>query len=99
MSRFNKKLSQLEAIYQVAPPVFKSETPENIYNALIEAFQTDTTLGKDWFDNACHNNISSASAYISSIFENKDTLISKKSILEGIQHYKEYKNGEAKINL
>lgn len=93
MPRFNRKLSQLEAVYQVAPPVVKEESPEKIYNIITESLDSQEYLGNEWFNNLCETNLSSASLYVSSILENNNLLVSKQSILEAIKYYKEYRNG------
>ena len=94
MPRFNRKLSQLEAVYQVAPPVVKKESPEKIYSVITESLNDQDQLGVEWFDNLCNTNLSTATSYVSSILENNNLLASKESILEAINYYKEYKSGD-----
>lgn len=90
MGKFNRKLSQLEAIYQIATPVLKTEDPVMISNFITTIFENNTYyelehLTEHWFNQyALHNNVK-ATNFIYNILQENNQLISKKSILEGIK--------------
>lgn len=91
VSRFNKKLSQLEATYQIAGSVLISEKPDIIYQAMIESFNQPDSL-QGWFDNICNVNKNKAVRYVSSVMENKGKFVNSQSILEGIEYYRNRQN-------
>ena len=54
MSRFNKQLSQLEAIFEVAEPVIKDTDPVHVTDFIHYVFENNNTYGlqsldKEWF--------------------------------------------------
>lgn len=93
MGKFNRKLSQLEAMYQVAGPVLKPERPATISHFIKTVFENSNDYGiahlnKDWFIRYSDNNSSKAVNFVHNLLQENNQLISKKSILEGIELYK-----------
>jgi hypothetical protein len=99
MSRFNKHLSQLEAIYEVATPVMKSADPVHVSDFIHYIFEnTDTYditgLDKDWFCAYTSINESKSVNFINNLLQGQGHLVTKESILEGINHFvKDESNG------
>ena len=95
--KFNKILSQLEAIYQVSDPVVKQENPVYISDYIHNIFENQDKynvkgLSKEWFINYINNNKKESVDFINNILESDGNVISKKSILEGIQIFQSEDN-------
>lgn len=93
---FNKKLSQLEAMYQVAPPVKRSEDPIHVADFIHHVFENQKEydlegLEKDWFVHYATNYPERSFRMINGLLETNGHMVSKKSILEGIDTFR--KNG------
>lgn len=92
MSRFNKHLSQLEAIYEVATPVIKSTSPGHVSDFIHYIFENTnaydiTGLDKEWFCSYVSLNESKSVNFISNLLQDQGHLIKTKSILEGINQF------------
>ena len=99
MSRFNKQLSQLEAIYEVAEPVIKDIDPVHVSDFIHHVFEnTDSYelsgLDKEWFHSYINLNESKAVNFVNNLLQNQGHLISKKSILEGVKEFYKDKDYE-----
>lgn len=101
MGKFNRKLSQLEAIYQIADPVLKAEDPVVISTFIKNVFEHSEDYGlnqlnNDWFNRFASIDKKHASTLVHNLLQQNNQLISKKSILEGIELYQtEISNGKA----
>jgi len=99
MSRFNKHLSQLEAIYGVAEPVLKSADPVHVSDFIHYVFENEDTYGlqgldKEWFCSFSNLNESNATNFVNNLLHKEGHLINKTSIVEGISNFKkEEQNG------
>ena len=99
MSRFNKQLSQLEAIYEVAEPVIKSTDPVHVSDFIHYVFENSDKYGlagldKEWFCNYKSINESRALNFINNLLQGQGHLVSQSSILEGVNKFvEEEKNG------
>jgi len=90
--KFNKQLSQLEAIYQVAKPVVKTAEPIHISDFIHHMFESqenirEAGLTKEWFFNYSTKNMGKAINFVNNVLQENDHIIAKKSILEGIQRF------------
>lgn len=93
MTKFNKRLSQLEATYQISKPVLTHESPTVISTFIKDMFKNSSKydvlgeLDKEWFSMYSSIDINKATNLIFNILQEHGYLISKKSILEGIYLY------------
>lgn len=99
MSRFNKHLSQLEAIFEVAEPVLKPADPIHVSDFIHHVFENSDAYGlegldKEWFCSYTSLNESNATNFINNLLQGDGHLINKPSITEGISNFiKDEKNG------
>lgn len=99
MSQFNKQLSQLEAIYEVAEPVVKNIDPVHVSDFIHHIFENNNShqlngLDKEWFHSYINLNESKAVNFVNNLLQKQGHLISKKSILEGIKEFSKEQNYE-----
>lgn len=92
MSRFNKKLSQLEAIYEVADPVLKPADPVHIADFIHHVFENSEKFGlmgldKEWFCAYKNLNESKAINFVNNLLQGQGHLVNSQSILEGINNF------------
>ncbi len=92
MSRFNKQLSQLEAIYEVAEPVLKSANSVQISDFIHHVFENVedfdlTGLDKEWFCSYAVLNESNSINFVRNLLQKQGHLINNSSILEGINNF------------
>lgn len=105
MGKFNRKLSQLEAVYQIAGPVLKQEDPAVISTFIKSAFENKNEYGLDqlsldWFNRYSDSDPKKAVNFVHNLLQENNQLVSKKSILEGIQlHQHEVNDAKAKTIL
>ncbi len=105
MGKFNRKLSQLEAVYQIAGPVLKHEDPAVISTFIKNVFEHQEDYGldqlsMDWFNRYSENDPKKAVNFVHNLLQENNQLVSKKSILEGIQlHQHEVNDAKAKTIL
>ena len=92
MARFNKKLSQLEAVYQIAPPIVEVADPVQISDYIHHMFENKNEYGieseeldKVWFVEFSGRNKNNASKFVHTALQESGFMISKQSILEGIE--------------
>jgi hypothetical protein len=90
VGKFNRKLSQLEATYQIAGPVLKVEDPAVISSFIKTVFENSEEYGldqlnKDWFNRFSSIDSKRATNFVHNLLQESNQLISKKSILEGIE--------------
>lgn len=93
LRKFNKKLSQLEAIHRIAPPVCRNENSLNISDFIHHIFENQEKydlqgMSKDWFVNFSKRDTKGSFNLINKILQESDNIISKKCILEGIEKFK-----------
>jgi len=93
MKKFNEKLSQLEATYGVAPPVVESQDSLKISDFIHHIFENQEKynlkgLSKEWFIGLSGRDKKGSVNLINNVLQENGNLISKKSILEGIEHFK-----------
>ena len=91
--KFNKYLSQLESMYQVAEPVVKKIDPIYISDFIHYIFEHQTDyhlegLNKDWFMEYQKTDQTKAYNFVNNLLKENDHLISKSSIVEGIEIFK-----------
>ena len=89
MPNFNKKLAQLEAIYDI-----NNHNQTNIDGGIIESyiktiFENASQYGiddisKDWFESYKKKNPIKASTFIHNVLKESGTIVSKQSIFESI---------------
>ena len=86
MKKFNRKLSQLEAIYQVAKPVVKSQNPMTLSSSIQIALE-NSNIGVDytWFQSLAKRDPKKATTFAQNLLQESGELVSRKSILESIQ--------------
>ena len=94
MPKFNKVLSQLEAIHQIAPPVVRQEDPILISDFIHHIFENANDYGinhlsKEWLNGMSNKDSSIAVNFVGNILEQQGHLLSRKSILEGINNFKQ----------
>ena len=94
MNKFNARLSQLEAIHSVAPPVKKTENSLNISDFIYHIFENQSLynldgISKSWF---IESDKVKSFKFLNNILESKGKLIKKKCILEGIELFKKYES-------
>lgn len=100
MRKFNRKLSQLEAVHGIAEPVLKYESPVVISSFIKYVFENKSEYGldqlsDDWFNRYSETNSKESVNFIHNLLQENNQLISKKSILEGIELFKNgVQNGE-----
>lgn len=100
MGKFNRKLSQLEATYQIAGPVLKEKNPAVIAAFIKTVFENSSEYGlgqltRDWFSRFSSVDSKKATNFVHNLLQENEQLVSKKSILEGIAIYNmENSNGE-----
>ena len=92
MSRFNKHLSQLEAIYEVAEPVVKSTEPVHVSDFIHYVFENSDEyelkgLDKEWFCSYVNLNESKAVNFVNNLLQKQGHLVSRKSIMEGVSMF------------
>jgi hypothetical protein len=91
---FNKKLSQLESIYSIAPPVvdcdISIETVLNIINDIIEnPNEYDLTNNIiSWFSYQIYNDIEKSVTFLFNILQESDIFISENILKESLKKYR-----------
>ena len=93
MSRYNKHLSQLEAMFEVAEPVLKSVDPVHVSDFIHYVFENTSKydldgLDKEWFCSYVNLNENKAVNFVNNLLEDQGHLVAKKSILEGVNTFK-----------
>ena len=94
MPKFNKILSQLEAVHQIAKPVVRQEDPVMISDFIHHVFENADDYGvnhlsKDWLTSISSKDKKLAVNFVNGMLEQQGHLLSKKSILEGIDNFKQ----------
>lgn len=96
MARFNKHLSQLEAIYGVAPAVVSQADPTHISDYIHHMFENKSEYGiesdrldKFWFVEFSHKNPKQAHKFVNNALNEAGHIVSHNSIMEGIQKFSE----------
>lgn len=84
---FNRALSQLEAIHQIGDPVLKVVDPSIVQNYIINIFEAGIDFTSDWFISLSERDISQSVNIIHNLLQESELLISKRSIMEGIELY------------
>lgn len=100
MSRFNKVLSQLECIHQIAKPVTEQADPLLISDTIHHIFENKSAYGLngndltvEWFAQFSERNPKHAMKFIDNILQENGHIVSKKCIIEAIDLYnKEFEN-------
>jgi len=92
MVRFNKKLSQLEAVHQVNNPTFQKADPTQLSDFIHHVFENQEQyklgeVSKEWFLNLSTDK-KKATVFIDGLLQESGYMISKKSILESIEVFK-----------
>jgi hypothetical protein len=91
--KFNRVLSQLEAVYQVAKPVLKPAEPlqvSDFIHHLIEnqgKYQLEGWTEEEFVEYS-NKNLNNSVDFINNILQKKGHFIARKSIVEGIEHFK-----------
>jgi len=105
LGKFNRKLSQLEAVYQIAGPVLKQKDPVVISTFIKTVFENKNEYGLnqlslDWFNRYSSSDPKKAVNFVYNLLQENNQLISKKSIFEGIQlHQHEVNDAKTKTIL
>lgn len=94
--RFNKILSQLECVYQIAPPVVESVNATNVSDFIHAVFENkdkygigNTSFSAEWFSDFSERCQPTAVKFIDRILNENGHSVSGKVILEGIAKYNE----------
>ena len=86
MKKFNKKLSQLEAVYQVAGPVVEQAEPLQISDFIHHVFENQESYGVNWSLGPAQFVTTDD---IFNLLEQRGHIVSKQVITEGIEIYKD----------
>lgn len=94
MAKFNKILSQMEAIHGIAKPVVRQEDPVMISDFIHHVFENSNDYGiehlsKEWLNHISNKDKSIAMNFVSGLLEQQGHILSRKSILEGIDNFKQ----------
>lgn len=94
VGKFNRKLSQLEAVYQIAAPVLKQCPPIELLSTIKTAIES-SSLNVDyaWFHNFALRDPYKATNFTQHLLQESGKLISKKSILESINQLTQADHG------
>ena len=89
MAKFNKILSQLEAVYEIENHILTYESPDEINKCINVVFENSHKYGiqdldKGWFDRYSKIEPIKATNFIYNILQEQGELISKKCIFESI---------------
>ena len=92
MSKFNKKLSQLEAMYEVASPVVKALPSTYVSDFIHHVFENQEQynlecLSKQWFVDYTARSSQGSFKFVDGILQENGHYISRRSILEGIDQF------------
>lgn len=101
MAKFNKILSQLEAIYGLENHVLEYESPDEISKFIHVVFENSQKYGlgnlnKSWFDRYSNTDPIKATNLIYNILQEQGEFISKKCIFESITEGK-YNESKTRI--
>lgn len=94
VGKFNRKLSQLEAVYQIAAPVLIPCSPIELIPTIKTALES-SSLNVDyaWFRNFAQRDPHKATNFTYHLLQESGKLISKKSILESINQLTQAEHG------
>ena len=93
---FNKYLSQMESVHQIAPPVRKPVDAVYVSDFIHAVFENkseygigNTAFSAEWFAEFSSRNKPVAEKFIDKILQENGHIISRKSLTEGIDRYNE----------
>lgn len=91
--RFNKKMSQMESLYEVAKPVVQPVDPIFVSDFIHHAFENPAQyqlegISKKWFQDLVSKDLPKATAMVDNLLQENGHLVSKNSILEGVEAFK-----------
>lgn len=94
--QFNKRLSQLECVHRLAPPVCESIDPIFVSDFIHTVFENksdyglgESAMSAEWFSTFSERNKPTASKLIDKILHENGHVVSRKSIMEGIDKFNE----------
>lgn len=99
MSKFNKKLSQMESIYNIAPPVVEQVEPVFVSDFIHHVFENSATydiepFSKKWFKNYASRSANGSFKFVDNLLQESGHIVSRKSILEGITEFSKENDDE-----
>jgi hypothetical protein len=93
---FNKFLSQMESVHQIAAPIRQSVDAVYVSDFIHTMFENkseyglgDTTFTAEWFSDFSSRNKPVATKFIDKILQECGHIVSVKSLTEGIDRYNE----------
>ena len=97
MKKFNKVLSMMESVYGISnKPIVESVDPIYVSDFIHTVFENkeqyglaNTDLSAEWFSSFSEKNKDKACSMIQTILQETGHIVSKKSIMEGIDKYNE----------
>jgi len=93
VGKFNRRLSQLEAVHQIAAPVLKPFPPIELIPTIKTAIESSSlNVDYEWFRNLSLRDPHKATNFAQRLLEESGKLISKKSILESINQLTQAKH-------
>lgn len=98
--RFNKRLSQLEAVYQIAPPVVHEHDKTNVSDFVhhifenTEKYKLSDGMNEEWFVEYVKSCPKSAIKFVSNLLESSGHIVDQKCILEGLEEFKKESSDE-----